>query len=129
MGQRGLDSTEGSAIVVRKSMAFAAVLLVLASATVFAQWRGLGRAVGKVVDEAGAPVAEATVRADLLGVGGTTLKTNAKGEWILNGVARGEWSITVAKIGMVTQKTKVAVQEMGAPASLKTTLKKAPDQQ
>jgi len=115
--------------VVRRSIVFAAVLLVLAGTTAFAQWRGLGRAAGKVVDEAGTPVAEATVRADLLGVGGTTLKTNAKGEWILSGIKRGEWSITVAKDGMVTQKVKVAVQEMGAPASLRTTLKKAPEQQ
>jgi hypothetical protein len=113
----------------KKIFGFAAILLVLAGVTASAQWRGLGRTAGKVVDEDGAPVVEATVRADLLGVGGTTLKTNDKGEWTLSGIAKGEWSITVAKNGMVTQKTKVSVQEMGAAASLKTTLKKAPAQQ
>ena len=109
----------------KRVIGLAAVLLVFAAATASAQWRGLGRASGKVVDESGAPVAEATVRADLLGQGGTTLKTNEKGEWTLSGIARGDWSITLAKDGMVTVKAKLNVQEMAAPAMLKTTLKKA----
>jgi hypothetical protein len=112
-------------LVMKRVMVLAAVLLVIASASASAQWRGLGRASGKVVDESGAAVAEATIRADLLGVGGTTLKTNEKGEWVLSGIARGDWSITVAKDGMVTAKAKVNVQEMAASTPVKTTLKKA----
>ena len=110
--------------MVKKAIGLAAILLVIASATASAQWRGLGRAHGKVVDESGTPMADATVRADLLGVGGTTLKTNDKGEWSLSGIAKGEWSITIAKAGMVTVKTKVTVQEMAVSSPLKTTLKK-----
>lgn len=110
----------------KKVFGFAAILLLVVTATASAQWRGLGRAGGKVVDEDGTPLADVTVRADLPGMGGTTLKTNDKGEWTLSGIARGDWNITVAKDGMVTVKTKVNVQEMAAAASLKTTLKKSP---
>ena len=72
---------------------------------------------------------EVTIRADLLGVGGTTLKTNDKGEWSLNGIAKGEWTITVAKDGWVTVKLKTPVQEMAVSSPIKTTMKKAPPQQ
>jgi hypothetical protein len=89
-----------------------------------AQWRGMGRVTGKIVDEAGAPVVGATVRADLLGVGGTVVQSNDKGEWMVSGIAQGEWVITVAKEGLALQKAKVIVREMAPPPTLKTTLKK-----
>ena len=103
-------------------IAIAFALLVAGSAS--AQWRGLGRVTGVVVDETGAPVAGATIRADLLGVGGTVVQTNEKGEWIVSGIAKGEWVITVAKDGMALQKQAVVVREMAAPPLVKTTLKK-----
>jgi hypothetical protein len=109
----------------KRAILVAAVLLLGFTTVASAQWRGLGRAAGKVVDEAGTPMAEVTIRADLPGVGGTTVKTNDKGEWTVSGIAKGDWTITVVKDGMVTVKTKVNVQEMAATNSLKTTLKKA----
>lgn len=112
----------------KKVFGLALVLLLVVAAAASAQWRGLGRTGGKVVDESGAAIADVTVRADLLGVGGTTIKTNDKGEWVLSGIARGDWSLTFAKDGMVTVKAKVNVQEMAAPGSLKTTMKKAAQQ-
>lgn len=111
--------------MVKKILGLTAVLLLVVTASASAQWRGLGRAGGKVVDESGSPMADVTIRADLPGQGGTTLKTNDKGEWTLSGIAKGEWSITVAKDGMTTVKTKVTVQEMAAPVAVKTTMKKA----
>lgn len=108
----------------KKGFGLALVLLLVVSATASAQWRGLGRASGKVVDDSGAPVANVTVRADLPGRGGTTIQTNEKGEWLLGGIARGEWNLTFAKDGMGLVKTKVVVQEMAAPAAVNTTLKK-----
>lgn len=110
--------------MLKRAIGLAAILLVVATATASAQWRGIGRAHGKVVDESGAAIADATVRADLLGQGGTTIKSNEKGEWIVNGIAKGEWKITVAKEGMTTVVTKVVVQEMAVASPVKITLKK-----
>jgi hypothetical protein len=100
------------------------VLALVVAASASAQWRGLGRVTGKIVDETGAAVPMATVRADLLGVGGTTVQSNEKGEWMVSGIAKGEWVITVAKEGMALQKVKVIVQEMAAPPLVRTTMKK-----
>jgi hypothetical protein len=108
----------------RRTIVMALILMVVGAAGASAQWRGLGRVTGKVVDEAGAPVADATIRADLPGVGGTAAKTNEKGEWLVSGIAKGEWIITIAKEGMGLQKAKVIVQEMAAPPVVRTTLKK-----
>ena len=108
----------------KKIFGLALVALLMVTATASAQWRGLGRASGKVVDDSGAPVANCTVRADLPGHGGTTIQTNDKGEWVLGGISRGEWTLTFAKDGMAIIKSKVIVQEMAAPATINTTLKK-----
>ncbi len=109
----------------KKSFGLVLALALLFAATASAQWRGLGRAGGKVVDEAGAPIADVTVRADLPGAGGTVVKTNDKGEWSVSGIAKGEWVITLAKDGMALTKIKVPVQEMALPTPVKTTMKKA----
>jgi hypothetical protein len=108
----------------RRVIIIGLAVAVLIAAGASAQWKGLGRLTGKVVDEAGAPVADATVRVDLLGQGGTTVKSNEKGEWLVSGIAKGEWLVTVAKDGMALQKVKVVVQEMALPPLVRTTLKK-----
>ncbi len=109
----------------KKSFGLVLAFALLFSASASAQWRGLGRAGGKVVDEGGAPIAEVTVRADLPGAGGTVVKTNEKGEWAVSGIAKGDWVITFAKDGLTLTKIKVPVQEMALPIPLKTTMKKA----
>jgi hypothetical protein len=111
-------------MVYRRAAIVAVACALLMAGTASAQWRGLGRVMGVVTDETGAPVAGATVRADLMGVGGTVVQTNEKGEWTVTGIAKGQWVITVAKDGLALQKQSVVVREMAAPEMVKTTMKK-----
>ena len=81
-----------------------ALALILAlAATAAAQSRGNLRISGKVLDEAGKPVAEAEVRAAKRGETQPevfTAKTNDKGEYTINGLAPGEWVLEAAKEGV-----------------------------
>jgi len=82
---------------------FALFLSLAVSAGPFAQSRGNLRINGKVVDEAGQPIAEAQVRAAKKGEAQPevfTAKTNNKGEYTINGVAPGEWVIEAMKDGL-----------------------------
>lgn len=94
-----------------------AVLVALLHATgVSAQeWRGMGRVGGKVVDEAGKPVAGVTVKAMMSRAGnrGPESTSNAKGEWAVGGIAGGEWAIDFAKDGYETKRITVSVMESG----------------
>jgi tetratricopeptide (TPR) repeat protein len=81
-----------------------ALALILAlAATAAAQSRGNLRISGKVLDEAGKPVADAQVRAAKRGETQPevfTAKTNDKGEYTINGLAAGEWVLEAAKEGV-----------------------------
>lgn len=85
-------------------------LLMLAltiAVTAAAQSRGNHRLTGKVLDEAGAPVAAAQVRAAKKGELKPevfTATTNEKGEYTLNGLASGEWVIEAMKDGVGVQQ-------------------------
>jgi hypothetical protein len=112
--------------MLRKSLIVMAVLaaVLLAATDASAQWRGMGRLTGKIVDETGAPVTDLTIKAEF-GLGGTTeVKTNAKGEFTLGGIAAGEWQLTIAKEGCVTVKYRTTVREMAVLAPVNVTLKK-----
>lgn len=81
-----------------------ALALVLAiAATAAAQSRGNLRISGKVLDEAGKPVAGAQVRAAKKGETEPQVfsaTTNDKGEYSINGVAPGEWVLEAQKEGV-----------------------------
>jgi hypothetical protein len=104
-------------------MALFAVMLMATAAE--AQWRGMGRVNGKVVDDAGAPIEGVSVKATLSGQGGTEVKTDAKGEYVIAGIARGEWLVVFEKPGHTTYRTKVIVQEMTMLPPVNATLKKS----
>jgi predicted Zn-dependent protease len=90
-----------------------ALSMALATAAA-AQSRGNLRVSGKVLDEAGQPVAEAQVRAAKKGEAQPevfTAKTNAKGEYTINGVAAGEWVIEAMKDGVGTSETMATLNE------------------
>lgn len=79
-----------------------------------AQSRGNIRLTGKVVDEAGSPVADAQVRAAKKGEAEPktlNTKTNSKGEYTLNNLTAGEWIIEAAKDGVgITDVTTTLVE-------------------
>ena len=81
-----------------------ALALVLAiAATAAAQSRGNLRISGKVLDEAGKPVAGAQVRAAKKGETEPQVfsaTTNDKGEYSISGVAPGEWVLEAQKEGV-----------------------------
>lgn len=82
-----------------------AATAVFATAPALAQdWKGLGRAEGKVTDAQGKPIAGASLKLELPSRGSTTLKTDTKGRWVAGGIAAGNWNVDVEAPGYVTKK-------------------------
>jgi tetratricopeptide (TPR) repeat protein len=105
-------------------VATALIAVALLTSTAIAQTRGSGRITGKVLDEQGQPVQDAIVKAVMNGqtevISG---KSDKKGEWRVNGVADGVWSVEISKAGVGTVKEMVEVKGEHAPP-LNVTLKK-----
>jgi predicted Zn-dependent protease len=96
------------------SSAFLVACLLLASVSASAQVRGEGRISGKVVDEQGQPVADVQVRANKIGeTQPLQSKTNNKGDWSINGMASGQWSLEFVKEGFDTARTTFMLDETG----------------
>jgi predicted Zn-dependent protease len=90
-----------------------------------AQVRGEGRVAGKVVDEKGQPVQDVQVKATLSGQPQPLQgKSNKKGEWTINNVASGEWTLEFTKEGFSTQSGKVKVEEGSSIGDITVTLAK-----
>jgi len=63
-------------------------------------WKGAGRLEGVVVDEAGQPIPDATLKANCAARGGgKTLKTDKKGRWVLGGIVGCNWAFDVSAPG------------------------------
>ncbi len=88
-----------------------------------AQARGNARLQGKVVDEAGQPVADVMVTAKKPGQ--TEIlngKTNKKGEWRINGMADGQWNVELTKDGLEPIAQTIEVRdERAAPLNVTMT--------
>src|SRR5512139_349681 len=95
----------------------AAVLIATAA---WAQSSGSGRIQGKVVDEAGQPIENAQVRAQMQGQTELrTAKTNKKGEFRLNNLADGRWKIEISKEGLdAARGTFDIVNETAEPLTI-----------
>jgi hypothetical protein len=108
-----------------RKLHLAIVVCVLALATVAVQaQKGMGRLNGKVTDEGGAVMDGVSVK---LRTGTDVLegKTDAKGEWVLAGVARGNWVVTFEKDGYPTKVVKMMVEkELLRTEPIKITMKK-----
>lgn len=110
-----------------KRVLFVAVVLMLGLvSTAYAQLHGMGRIQGSVVDEAGAPITDVSVKATLTGSSGSIDATsNAKGEWVIGGMAKGEWDVTFEKTGYAPRKAKVNLTvELARVPPIPVTMKK-----
>jgi tetratricopeptide (TPR) repeat protein len=99
----------------RPTLAVCAMLIAAAimPTGAFAQPRGTGRISGKVVDEQGKAIQNATVTATKANESHQPLqtKTNDKGDWTITGVDVGEWILEISKEGMQTQKGPLEITE------------------
>jgi len=82
-----------------------------------AQARGDGRIAGKVVDnDSGQPLADVQVQGTLAGQAQPVVaKSNKKGEFNLNGVGSGEWTLEFTKDGFDPQGGKITVADGKSP--------------
>lgn len=71
-------------------------------------WRGTeGRIEGRVLDPSGQPIEGATVKLELPGHGGTTVKTDKKGRWALAPLIAGSWQVDIGAPGYTAKKITV----------------------
>lgn len=114
--------------------------LAAAPLAVAQDWKGTGRIQGALTDEDGKPIADATVKADCPERGGgTTLKTDKKGRWVLAGVVGCAWNFDFEAEGYETQKVtvrlpgesvriptvEISLKKSGPPPELKAAAEKA----
>ena len=86
------------------------VAATLAAPLAAQDWRGTqGRMEGRIVDESGKPVPDATIKLELPGRGGTSLKTDKKGKWAIGGIAAGNWNLDVSAEGFATKQVSVSL--------------------
>jgi tetratricopeptide (TPR) repeat protein len=101
--------------------------LFLTSPGVFGQaGRGKARLNGTVLDEAGKPVASATVVLELLQSEGVKRETTTDkdGDWIFMGLGSGNWGLTVTAPGYVPTATTVFVSQIDRNSKVVLKLKK-----
>ena len=110
----------------KKVLLVAVVLMMGLVSTAYAQLHGMGRIQGSVVDEAGAPITDVTVKATLAGsTGSIDATSNGKGEWIIGGMGKGEWDVTFEKAGYAPRKAKVSLTvELARVPPIPVTMKK-----
>jgi len=87
----------------------------------------VGRIAGKVIDETGAPVPEATVRAEspTASPGSLTGTTNGKGEFAILGLRSGQWTVTVTAAGFEPAEFNLPVRNRTNVPSMRVTLRRS----
>jgi tetratricopeptide (TPR) repeat protein len=96
-------------LATRSSVALSTLLLLAAAPSPAQDWRGVGRIQGTVVDEAsGQPIVGASLKAHCAERGGgTTIKTDKKGQWVLGGVVGCNWAFDISADGYVTKQISI----------------------
>ena len=96
---------------IKRRVLLAGMMTFMVPAMSSAQLRGLGRIVGTVTDDGGAPLRGVNVRATRDGGTGVIEETtDEKGSWVVNGMARGDWHITFQTPGFVPVAAKVSLE-------------------
>ena len=88
------------------------LLLSLAAAGATAQVKGDAKVAGKTVDnDSGQPLADVQVKGTLAGQSQPVMaKSNKKGEFALNGIGSGDWTLEFTKDGFDPQSGKITVE-------------------
>jgi hypothetical protein len=102
------------------------VMMLIVPVVSSAQFRGLGRVTGTVNDDGGTPLRDVSIRATLTGEEGVIEeKTDDKGSWAVNGMAKGEWHLTFQTPGYVPVGAKVVLAaELSRVAPIPVVLKR-----
>jgi tetratricopeptide (TPR) repeat protein len=122
-----------------KPMVFLLLLLAAASFPAWGQsWAGRARLQGTIKDEAGKPVAGATIvfragtgQVDPKTDGPKTITTDKNGKWSILGLAGGPWGILIRKDGFQDSEGQVNAQEysVGVPQPINIVMKAVTQQQ
>ena len=112
---------------IARSVLVLLVGLALATSARAQDWRGTGRLEGYVQDESGQPIADATLKAFCQERGGgTTIKSDKKGHFVLGGVVGCKWAFDIDAAGYESKKISINLpSESARLAPLKVPLKKA----
>lgn len=112
-------------MMTRKTALFA-ILFFLAGGLLAAQeYKGKGRVVGYVYDEAGAPLDGVKVKLfSLRGQSGFEVLSDKDGKWVAAWIRGGGWNIDFEKIGFIPKKISADVVEYGRNAEIKVALDK-----
>lgn len=108
-------------------VASVSIVALFVAASVFAQSRGNLRVTGRVLDEAGKPVAQAQVRAAKKGEAQPVLltaTTNDKGEYTIKDAAAGEWVIEAMKDGVGVKEVMATLVESERTKTVDITIAK-----
>ena len=110
-----------------KKLGLAVVALMLVASTAYAQLHGMGRIQGTVAEDGGGPLADVTIKATLPGSSGEITGTSdAKGQWIIGGMGKGEWDVVFEKPGYAPRKAKVTLAvELARVPPIAVAMKKA----
>jgi Tfp pilus assembly protein PilF len=104
----------------------AGILAVLAIPARAQDWKGgVERLEGHVLDASGQPIEGASVKLELPGRGGTTLKTDKKGKFAILGLTGGLWNLDVTAPGFVAKPLQVPVPLPPGPRVVEIKLEKA----
>jgi len=110
-----------------KKIVFSFVLILLSVSLLFSQvYKGKGRVLGFVYDEAGNPLKGVKVKLIFVkGNAGFDVESDAKGMWVASWLRNGTWNIDFEKLGYYPKQISIQVSEISKNPDITVNLKKA----